>query len=70
MGSSPGGPRQPPFPAQSPSGEVALAVIMENCSAKKVVAEKKAEGEDWGGVEGEGKKRLWMEGKVGWERGF
>lgn len=47
-----------------------MAVIMENCSVKKVVAEKKAEGEDWGGVEGEGKKRLWMEGRVGWERGF
>lgn len=34
-GSSPEGPRQPPFPAQSPSGEDALAVIMENCAARK-----------------------------------
>lgn len=44
LGSSPEGPRQPPFPAQSPSGEDALAVIMENCSAKKVVTKKEAEG--------------------------
>lgn len=47
-----------------------MAVIVENCSAKKVVAEKKAEGEDWIRVEGDGKKKLWMEGKVGRERGF
>lgn len=40
-----------------------MAVIMENCSAKKVVAEKEAEEEDWVRVEGEGKKKLWMEGR-------
>lgn len=62
LGSSPRGPRQPLFPAQSPSGEDILAVIMENCSAKKVVAEKKAEEEDWVGVAGEEKKKLWVEG--------
>jgi hypothetical protein len=43
---------------------------MENCSAKNVVAEKMAEGEDWVGKEGEGKKKLWMERKVRWERGL
>lgn len=54
-GLSPRGPRQPPFPAQSSLGE-ALAVIMENCPAKKVIAGKAAEGEntgrgrEWGGV--------------------
>jgi hypothetical protein len=44
-GFSPRGPRQPPFPSQSSPGEDALAVVVENCPAKKTVAGKKAEGE-------------------------
>lgn len=42
---------------------------MENCSAKKVVAEKKAEGEDWGEVEGEGEKAV-DGGEGGMEKGI
>lgn len=45
LGVRPKGPRQPPFPARSSPGEEALAVIVENCPAKKVVAGKVYEGE-------------------------
>lgn len=43
--SRPRGRRQLPFPAQPSPGEEALAMIMENCPAKNVVAGKASEGD-------------------------